>query len=54
MKPALPYHLYGDYPQPCLRLNHNMVERGVHSVPTLRNHVVFFFILKGNLDMLVL
>ena len=32
----------GDDPQACRRRNHNMVEKGVHIVPTLRNRVVIF------------
>ena len=36
--------MYGDNPQARRRRNHNMVEKGVHAVPTLRNRVVIFII----------
>ena len=35
----LPFHLYGDYPEARRSRNHNMVELGLHAVPTLRNRV---------------
>ena len=38
--------LYEDDPQAYRRGNHNMVEYGVHIVPTLRNHVVIFLNIK--------
>ena len=36
------FHLYGDNPQVRRRRNHNMVEKGVHAGPTLRNRIVIF------------
>ena len=35
-------HLPNSYPTARRRRNHNMVEEGVHRVPTLRNRVVIF------------
>ena len=49
MKPAPPYHLYGEYPKARRRLNHNMVELGVPAVPTLCNCAVIFFLSSSQL-----
>ena len=36
--------MYGDDPQARRRRNHNIVELGVHAVPTLHNRVVIFLL----------
>ena len=46
--------MYGDYPQARRRRNHNMVEKGVHAVPTLRNRVVIFYFIVVSCDLKML